>query len=978
MNNEHFNQYSPFPQYFHVHPTPPMAQNQYNSYLGPPTATFPNTHAPPQPYPHYQHGAMLNQPVPPYPMTPIGTSQWYQVSQGIGGKVPAPQENSTSIYLMPPPGLATPVNVATASTAADDAAPYVDTMKIHDFWMGRLAPLPGYRSRQILLPKTDRKQTAPTSPQSQKSANQAENGKISKDFRFDVYAESFVPQYLWNIQKQLHPLKPLPAVHPFPSLSWIQSFLPTQMIEVASDSTDLSLLSAPPIFEQEILPPLSPHTYYSHWSAILRHELDAIANEKEEIIIWKIAAKVVSWKDSEFELSVPGIRENYPYLEIGDLVHLREVHELGRGRRGALEGRVSALRKREGYVHITSPPMKEHVQAFTPITSERVKVEDGFVAFSTGDVIPFTFNISFMTNARPMCSMERAVSTVAGFMNDRTTGVNVGRQWLFPEVDDFDRVLPVPLTNDQISEEQWADPGLNAEQRVAVSAVALYQSPTPHLISGPPGTGKTRTVVESVLQIFRTQPEACILLCAPSNPATDTLALRLQKHLLQREMLRLNDPNRTFAEVPDILRPYCFVENDEFSIPPWKELMRYRVIVCSCLDAGILARAHCTNAKLMALEEDIASSLHPHRTRNYVAQPHWTHLLIDEAAQGSEPELLIPISVVLPPVYEPKTESTRFMPQLTLCGDINQLGPHVVSEQARAAEFEVSLLERLFERPLYKQRSASELVQNVSSNQFLPYTNLVKNYRSHPVILMPPSAIFYNDTLQPYAVNGVIPWKGLANPTLPLKFIGTDAQEKSTDERASWFNPGQIDIVVDVIKSLLSDPRASNPPLRPEQIGVMAPWRKQVWTLRKRLRNEGLAAVDVGTVEDYQGRENRVVILSCVRSSARFLEDDHKKGMGLIFERKRMNVAITRAKELLVVVGNGVLMQRDPYWKSFLQFALRNGLYEGPDLSLEMDGNYISRLESLLARSNEEISRLSLEDQGLLLAGGIAREVLKG
>lgn len=80
-----------------------------------------------------------------------------------------------------------------------------------------------------------------------------------------------------------------------------------------------------------------------------------------------------------------------------------------------------------------------------------------------------------------------------------------------------------------------------------------------------------------------------------------------------------------------------------------------------------------------------------------------------------------------------------------------------------------------------------------------------------------------------------------------------------------------------------------------------------------------------------------------------------------------MNVAITRAKELLVVVGKGALLKRDPYWKSFLQFCLRNDLcvshsecctllprvdlatdfssYEGPELDLDMDGNYISRLE---------------------------------
>lgn len=98
-------------------------------------------------------------------------------------------------------------------------------------------------------------------------------------------------------------------------------------------------------------------------------------------------------------------------------------------------------------------------------------------------------------------------------------------------------------------------------------------------------------------------------------------------------------------------------------------------------------------------------------------------------------------------------------------------------------------------------------------------------------------------------MNGKIFWSGLPKPAFPLKFIGTEALEKSNDERASWYNLGQISIVMDIVRSLLDNPRNSDPPLRPSEISVMAPWRKQVWTLRERLRNEGFGAVDVGTVE---------------------------------------------------------------------------------------------------------------------------------
>ncbi|KAL1712139.1 P-loop containing nucleoside triphosphate hydrolase protein [Schizophyllum commune] len=683
---------------------------------------------------------------------------------------------------------------------------------------------------------------------------------------------------------------------------------------------------------------------------------------------------------------------------------MREVlKEKQAGSGVAFEGRIVALRKREGFVHIACPALKRHIQTYITPT-HTTGVEEGWRIFGPEDVLGLYFNVSFIINARPLFLMESAAETIGGELalghdagseaaskakriksyavaaqrseasspedqsGPQRDWPNFARRWLFPEPTDLASTCSISFPRPKtITADEYVDQGLNEEQKIAASSIATHQFSVPYLISGPPGTGKTRTLVECVLQILRLQPEACILLCAPSNPATDTLVMRLRHFLKPSEMLRLNDQYRTFAEVPVEIFSHCRIENEKFAIPPWPELMKFRVVVTTCYDASILVNAQCTNTALAKLEHYVMSALHPTKEVARGVVPHWTHLLIDEAAQGSEPELLIPISVVVPrqqdfPDIKPES-NFLFTPQLVLCGDCHQLGPIVASSRARSSELDVSLLERLFLRPLYAEHPLSR-----GEMDFLK-----KNYRSHPVILMPPSAMIYNDTLEPCAQNGIVAWAGLPKRDIPLLFIGHEGHEDCVDERSSWFNSGDIQHVVDTVKSLMADSARSVPPLQQREIGVMAPWREQVWKIRERLRKETLHAVDVGTVEDYQGRESRVCIVSCVRSRSRFLAEDQKKGLGLVFERKRMNVALTRAKELLVVVGNGNLLKRDPYWKSFLQFVLRHDLYMGPQLDLEADGNYISRLESRYFSMDEEDE----EALGLRIAGELAREILR-
>lgn len=143
------------------------------------------------------------------------------------------------------------------------------------------------------------------------------------------------------------------------------------------------------------------------------------------------------------------------------------------------------------------------------------------------------------------------------------------------------------------------------------------------------------------------------------------------------------------------------------------------------------------------------------------------------------------------------------------------VGPIVTSEKARAGELDISLLERLFERPIYADHpQARSKMQSVTlhlqSSRFVPFTNLVKvctcyhlskcstltadveNYRSHPAILMPPSAIFYEDSLEPCAINGIISWSKTPDSQLPLMFIGHEHKDETADEVRSCDSPSEI------------------------------------------------------------------------------------------------------------------------------------------------------------------------------------------
>jgi helicase MOV-10 len=149
----------------------------------------------------------------------------------------------------------------------------------------------------------------------------------------------------------------------------------------------------------------------------------------------------------------------------------------------------------------------------------------------------------------------------------------------------------------------------------------------------------------------------------------------------------------------------------------------------------------------------------------------------------------------------------------------------------------------------------------------------------------------------------------------------------------------------------------------------MSPFAAQVKVLRKLMRSSayggsGYWDVNIGPLEAFQGLEKRAVIICTTRSRNRFVQEDVKHGLGIVHFPRKMNVALTRAMEALVVIGNPAVLKEDPHWREWLAFCSRNGLVQDGAQVIE-DGHpdgfgnmKIGVLErALLAKEEKESSR---------------------
>ena len=479
---------------------------------------------------------------------------------------------------------------------------------------------------------------------------------------------------------------------------------------------------------------------------------------------------------------------------------------------------------------------------------------------------------------------------------------------------------------------------LNVEQRQAIASILLgagSKSSSPFCIFGPPGTGKTVTLTECVFQLLRRTPSSRILICAPMNYSCDLITHSLAKAGLQpAQMMRLQDPRRRVVEAKAEILPYCCLDqaSNQFVTPNFKSIDAVQVIVCSCYSAGILVRG-----------------------KKYS----FDYVLIDEAGQATVSETLIP--------------ATLSSGAVVLCGDPCQLGPVVKSKLAKSCGMEMSLLECLIKQHIGEGEDNMAMVM------------LRRNYRSHPDLLELPSRMFYRSALIPCAdalqvqpplwsetcpvLQDDICSDGEINPRACCLFYGVRGEQVQQGDVASFFNPLEAIALADLIQDLLFPSKG----ISPEEVGVICTYRKQVAKVRLVLRERGLGQVRVGTVDDYQGQEERVIFISTVLSKT----DSQMGRAGWTSQShfsnyKRFNVAITRAKALLVVVGHPIVLMQDPNWKELLRHCASRGSYKGEGKEVvyqalgldseENDHEYADDLHYIVAEQIAEIALLGYGD----------------
>ena len=437
-------------------------------------------------------------------------------------------------------------------------------------------------------------------------------------------------------------------------------------------------------------------------------------------------------------------------------------------------------------------------------------------------------------------------------------------------------------------------PWLNASQEKAVNQVLCAKEVA--VVHGPPGTGKTTTLVEAVYETLHRENQ--VMVSAQSNTAVDWIAEKLVDRGIP--VLRIGNPTRVNDKMLAFTYERRFEAHSDYP-ELWQIRKTIREMTGRLRKSGREDRERLHNqltklrVRATGLEIRIDTELFTEArviactlvgaASRVLERKRFSSLFIDEAAQAIEAACWIAISRA---------------DRVILAGDHCQLPPTIKCIEAARGGLGRTLLEKVV---LHKPETVS----------------LLKiQYRMHEDIMRFPSRWFYHDELE---AAPEVKYRGILDFDTPASWIDTselDLQEKAVAEGTGRLNTGEAELLVRELKNYME--RIGIRRILEEHIdfGVISPYRAQVHYLRHLLKKEPFfrpcrRLITVHTVDGFQGQERDVIMISLVRAN-------EKGQIGFLRDLRRMNVAITRARMKLLILGEAVTLTRHPFYRELYEY----------------------------------------------------------
>ena len=455
-----------------------------------------------------------------------------------------------------------------------------------------------------------------------------------------------------------------------------------------------------------------------------------------------------------------------------------------------------------------------------------------------------------------------------------------------------------PLTQakgaDRVSRFSFAPmrfPWLNPTQEKAVNEVLRAKDVA--IVHGPPGTGKTTTLVEAIYETLHRESQ--VLVCAQSNMAVDWISEKLVDRGVN--VLRIGNPTRVNDKMLSFTYELRFEAHPDYEML-WAIRKAIRQIRANRKRGNdnyhqklerLKSRAAeieiRINAELFGEARVIASTLTGSANRLLEGQKYHT-LFIDEAAQALEAACWIPI---------------RRASRVIFAGDHCQLPPTVKSLPALKGGLGKTLMECIVER----------LPEAV--------TLLGVQYRMNEEIMRFSSDWFYGGKVQ---TAPQIKYRGILDYDLPMVWVDTsdlDIHEEFVGESFGRINKIEAELTLNELKKYFTKIGKTRILEERIDVGIISPYRAQVQYLRRLIKKNEFYKpyrhlISVNTVDGFQGQERDIIVISLVRSN-----DEGQ--IGFLRDLRRMNVAITRARMKLIILGDAKTMTRHPFYKKLFEYV---------------------------------------------------------